>query len=205
MLFSGSWDDEVVTPSLGHPVLVSELFDPATQTWTQMAQQNHPRTYHNTALLMQDGSVLVGGHAPINSLYLYNFQIPGSSPDGRDPSFEIYYPPYMFGARPAITAAPKTSFTISTPQAGAIDSVVRVRRTAITHDVDGDQRSVVLPIGKRGARSLTLSLTANQSAVPPGTYMLFVNQKTSSGLVPSVAAPILVSGAAITQSADAVP
>ncbi len=210
MLFSGSSDDEVVTPALGNPVLVTEMFDPATQTWTRMAQQNHARTYHNTALLMQDGSVFVGGHAPINSLYLYNFQIPGSSPDGRDPSFEIYYPPYMFGPRPAITAAPKTvapgtSFSISTPQAASIDSAVLIRRTAITHDVDGDQRSVVLPITGRSAGKLTLWLTANQSAVPPGTYMLFVNQKTSSGLVPSISAPVLVSGAAITQSADLVP
>jgi hypothetical protein len=210
MVFSGSSDDEVVTPGLGDPVITSEMFDPATQSWTRMAQQNHARTYHNTALLLQDGSVFVGGHAPINTLYLYNFQIPGSSPDGRDPSFEIYYPPYMFGARPAITAAPAsvapgTSFTISTPQAGAIVSAMLIRRTAITHDVDGDQRAVVLPETGRTANSLTLALTANQAVVPPGQYMLFVNQKASTGLVPSVSAPILVTGAAITQAADLVP
>jgi hypothetical protein len=210
MVFSGSSDDEVVTPGLGNPVMIAEMYSPATQSWTQMATQNHPRTYHNTALLQQDGSVLVGGHAPINSLYLYNFQIPGSSPDGRDPSFETYYPPYMFAARPTITAAPKSvspgsTIKVTTPQAATIDSVVLIRRTAITHDVDGDQRAVVLPITARGAKTLTVSLTANQSAVPPGTYMLFVNQKTSSGLVPSVSAPVQVMGAAITQTADLVP
>jgi hypothetical protein len=210
MLFSGSSDDEVVTPGLGKPVLTTEMYNPATQTWTLMATQNHPRTYHNTALLLQDGSVLVGGHAPINTLYLYNFQIPGSSPDGRDPSFEIYYPPYMFGARPAITSAPASvspgsTITVSTPQAGSIASAVLIRRTAITHDVDGDQRSVVLPIVSRTATSLALSVTANHSVIPPGNYMLFVNQNTPTGLVPSVSAPVLVTGAAVTQTADVVP
>ena len=200
----------MVTPGLGTPVMTSEMFDPTTQTWTEMAQQNHPRTYHNTALLQQDGSVLVGGHAPINTLYLYNFQIPGSSPDGRDPSFEVYYPPYMFQARPVITSAPTSvapgaNFAVMTPQAGTIESAVLVRRTAITHDVDGDQRSVVLPIVGRGANGLTLALTANQAAVPPGTYMLFLNQRTSQGLLPSVSAPVLVTGAAVTQTADSVP
>ena len=116
----------------------------------------------------------------------------------------------MFAARPTITAAPKrvspgSTIKVTTPQAATIDSVVLIRRTAITHDVDGDQRAVVLPITARGAKSLTVSLTANQSAVPPGTYMLFVNQKTSSGLVPSVSAPVQVMGAAITQTADLVP
>jgi hypothetical protein len=82
---------------------------------------------------------------------------------------------------------------------------VLIRRTAITHDVDGDQRSVQLPITARGAGTLTLSLTSNQSVVPPGTYMLFINQPGAGGLIPSVSAPILVSGAAITQTADLVP
>lgn len=210
MLFSGSSDDEVVTPGLGNPVMITELFDPNTQTWTRMAEQNRARTYHNTVLLLQDGSVLVGGHAPINTGYLFNFQIPGSSPDGRDPSFEIYYPPYMFGARPAITAAPTSvapgsRFTVSTPQARAIDSVVLMRRTAITHDVDGDQRSVVLPFTVTDTNTLAVAMTANQSVTPPGAYMLFINQKTPAGLVPSVSAPVVVTGAALTQTADVIP
>jgi hypothetical protein len=170
-----------------------------------MAKQNDPRTYHNTALLQQDGTVLVGGHAPINTLYLYSINIPGFSPNfSRDPSFEVYYPPYMFRARPTITSAPTSvapgqTFTISTPQASTIASVALVRRTALTHDVDGDQRTVMLPIVARGSGTVTVSLTSNQAVVPPGNYMLFVNQAGATthakDLTPSPSAPVLVTGA----------
>lgn len=205
MVFSGSDRDEVVTPGIGVPVMTTEMFDPDTQTWTKMANQNDPRTYHNTALLQQDGSVLVGGHAPINTLYLYSINIPGFSPNfSRDPTFEVYYPPYMFRARPVITAAPASvapgqTFTITTPQAGTIASVALTRRTALTHDVDGDQRTVLLPIVSRGSGSVTVKLTSNQAVVTPGNYMLFVNQAGASShakdLTPSVSAPVLVTGA----------
>ena len=201
MVFSGSNVDEVVTPGVGVPVMQDEMFDPATETWTRMATQNDPRTYHNTALLQQDGSVLVGGHAPINTLYLYAINLPGLSPNfGRDPSFEVYYPPYMFRPRPTITAAPATiapgqSFSVLTPQAGSIASAVLMRRTALTHDVDGDQRSVVLPMTSQSGGALHLAMPANQAVVPPGNYMLFINQNTAQGLAPSVSAPVLVTGA----------
>ncbi len=205
MVFSGSDRDEVVTPGVGVPVMTTEMYDPDTQTWTEMAKQNDPRTYHNTALLQQDGTVLVGGHAPINTLYLYSINIPGFSPNfSRDPSFEVYYPPYMFRARPTITSAPTSvapgqTFTISTPQASTIASVALVRRTALTHDVDGDQRTVMLPIVARGSGTVTVSLTSNQAVVPPGNYMLFVNQAGATthakDLTPSPSAPVLVTGA----------
>ena len=41
------------------------MFDPETQTWTELAEQAKGRTYHNTAVLLADGRVLVGGHTPI--------------------------------------------------------------------------------------------------------------------------------------------
>lgn len=205
MVFSGSDRDEVVTPGVGVPVLTTEMYDPDTMTWTEMARQNNPRTYHNTALLQQDGTVLVGGHAPINTLYLYSINLPGFSPNfSRDPSFEVYYPPYMFRARPTIASAPATvapgqTFTISTPQAAAIATVALVRRTALTHDVDGDQRTVLLPIVARSAGAVTVKATANQAVLTPGEYMLFVNQSGASAkakdLTPSVSAPVQVTGA----------
>jgi hypothetical protein len=201
MLFSGSDRDEVVTPGVGIPVMKTEMFDPVKQTWTIMASQNDPRTYHNTALLQQDGTVLVGGHAPINTLYLYSINIPGFSPDfGRDPTFEVYYPPYMFHPRPTFSGAPAQvapgqSFAITSPQAASIVSAVLIRRTALTHDVDGDQRSVVLPMTAGANGSIQLQIPSNQAVVPPGNYMLFINQQTANGLEPSVSAPVLVSGA----------
>lgn len=51
--------DGVVASGLDRPVQQAEIFDPETETWKRMASSNNPRTYHNTAMLMPDGRVLV--------------------------------------------------------------------------------------------------------------------------------------------------
>lgn len=201
MLFSGADFDEVILPGTGVPILDTEMFDPATETWTVMAKQGQPRTYHNTEILMPDGRILVGGHAPISTGYAYDLQLPGKSPQrGRDPTFEIYSPPYVFQPRPSISAAPSEatygqSFNISTSDAASIESVVLVRRAALTHIVTSDERNVVLPITGRGANSLTVKMPSVSAVAPPGYYMLFINKKTDAGLVPSVSSSVLVTGA----------
>ncbi|MEW6269114.1 MAG: galactose oxidase early set domain-containing protein [Thermodesulfobacteriota bacterium] len=202
MAFSGADRDEVALPGLGVPVPYAERFDPATESWTRMAAPGNPRTYHNSAALLPDGRVLVGGHAPINTAYLTSISLPGFSPnDGRDPSFEIYSPPYVFRSdRPAITHAPSQvrpgqTFTVSTPQASSIGKVLLVRRTASTHVIDADQRAVALRIVSRGTGSVKVAMPASPAVVPPGPYMLFVNRSTSSGLVPSTSAGVTVLGA----------
>lgn len=40
----------------------AELFDPATQKWTPLANAQDVRTYHNSAALLPDGRVLVSGN-----------------------------------------------------------------------------------------------------------------------------------------------
>lgn len=202
MAFSGADRDEVALPGLGIPVQHAERFDPATETWKRMATAGHPRTYHNTAMLLPDGRVLVGGHAPINTAYLSSISVPGFSPnDGRDPSFEIYSPPYVFRSdRPAITNAPAQvspgqTFTISTPQGSSITKVLLVRRTAMTHLIDADQRAVSLRIVSKSAQSVRVKLPESRAVVPAGPYLLFLDRSTSSGLVPSVARAVTVLGA----------
>ena len=81
MVFSGADSDEVVLPGTGEPVTTPELFDPTTETWRPMASQGRPRTYHNTAMLLPDGRVLVGGHAPISTGYAFNVTLPGLEPE----------------------------------------------------------------------------------------------------------------------------
>ncbi|WP_372780161.1 galactose oxidase-like domain-containing protein [Litorivivens sp.] len=202
MVFSGADRDEVQFPGGATPILQTELYDPETGTWTTMATQNKPRTYHNTALLLPDGSVLVGGHAPINTAYAYSVTIPGFSPnDGRDPSFEIYYPPYMYLPRPVITNAPATAahgenIKITVPSDAAdIESIMLVRRTDLTHLVDADQRSVQLEMLSNSAGRITARIPANAAVVPPGDYMLFVNARGEQGLVPSESMPMRITGA----------
>jgi hypothetical protein len=171
----------------------AEMFDPVTKKWTPMATAARPRTYHNTAMLMPDGRLLVGGHAPISTAYLSNIAVPGANPNpDRDPTFEIYEPPYLFaGHRPTITAAADqlgygATIKIDTPDAASIDSVALMRNSAITHLVDGDQRSVKLPVVERTDDAVFVRTPPRPEVAPPGPYLLFLNQKVGDQVVPSV-------------------
>jgi len=204
IVFSGADRDEVVGPGVEFPMQQAELFDPATNNWRPIATAHNPRTYHNTAVLLASGQVLVGGHAPISTLYLNDTTLPGgfAPHDGRDPSFEIFNPPYMYwGPRPQIQATSATNVapgqTITVTLGGGepatdIDSVSLVRNTAITHLVDADQRTVMLPITSRSGSTLTVKAPPNSNIAPPGPYMLFVNKKATQGLIPSVAKQLMI-------------
>lgn len=157
------------------PVLIPEIYNPDTDTWTEMAAQTAPRPYHSTALLLPDGTVFsAGSDDPANV--------------GTDTTYEIFSPPYLFnGARPTISSAPtsmtyNTNYTIGTPDAANIKSVALVRPGAITHDNEMDQRYVPLKFTKGGAR-LKVQSPLNANYAPPGYYMLVI--VNTSG-VPSV-------------------
>ncbi|MBA2349919.1 MAG: DUF1929 domain-containing protein [Solirubrobacterales bacterium] len=203
MQFSGADKDEVVGPGTEFPRQQAEIFDAETETWRPAAVAQQPRTYHNTAVLLPSGEVLIGGHATISTLYLNNTTLPGgfAPHDGRDPSFEIYKPPYLFrGKRPVIESTQKTldfgkTFDVKLApgtDATDIDSIRLVRNTATTHLIDADQRQVVLPIVARNGRTVTVKGPPNGDVAPPGPYMLFANGKSDQGPVPSVAATMMV-------------
>lgn len=207
MIFSGGNRDGVVLPGLEGAYRRAERFDLETRTWQPMATAHRKRTYHNTALLMPDGRILVGGHSPINTAYLsfINFdQLGLADYQSRDPSFEIYTPPYaMRDDRPVIQDAPTelstdgSTFTVSVDR-GDVDEAMLIRRTATTHLVDGDQRAVVLPIVSQGGNSITLQMTDNPAVLPAGQYMLFVSRQAEDGMrLPSESTPV-----AILPSAD---
>lgn len=199
-VFSGANRDEVVGPGTGQPVPHVEIFDPETEEWRRGATAMQMRTYHNTAALLPDGRVLVGGHAPIPTLYGSHHTIPGFSPnEGRDPTFEIYSPPYLFrGSRPEIlgvdpSIAHGERLVIATNvDASRISSVVLVRNPAITHLVDGDQRSIELRVVGRHGRTLLVESPPDGNVAPPGPYMLFVVEDGSAGPIPSEAAQVFI-------------
>jgi hypothetical protein len=210
--FNGGNRDDVALPGTSFPVTQAEMFDPTSQTWSPLATSGDPRTYHNTAMLLPTGQILVGGHSPISTAYSYNTTLPGGFIKAqRDPSFQIYNPPYLeWGLpQPTISAVAGTSpvtlptgtfdntdpgsqVTITTPQAASIDAVTLVRNTALTHLVDGDQRSVVVPIVSRTATTVTVRVPSSDNVVPPGPYMLFVDQSTPKGDIPSVAKQLFI-------------
>jgi hypothetical protein len=201
LAFNGSDRDEVAGPGVEIPIRKTELYDPKTGRWTTLASSHQPRTYHNSAALLPDGRVLVGGHAPISTLYLNDTTVaPGvTAPnEGRDPSFELYSPPYMSRPRPAIAAAPQRvgygkDFEVGVDgPAGAIESVVLVRNPSVTHLVDADQRNVVLKVLSRQGSTLRVAAPPSGAVAPPGPYMLFVNRSDATGLVPSVSRQVFV-------------
>jgi hypothetical protein len=195
LAFNGSDRDEVAGPGVEFAIQKTELYDPKTGKWTTLASSHQPRTYHNTAVLLPDGRVLVGGHAPISTLYLNDTTVPGgfAPHDGRDPSFEIYSPPYLFdGERPRIESAPRrigygSELEVDVDGAASdVANVVLVRNPSVTHLIDADQRNVVLKVIGRNGSTLRLAAPASSTVVPPGPYMLFVNRKGEHGVVPSV-------------------
>lgn len=107
---------------------------------------------------------------------------------------EIYQPAYLFNpdgtlaTRPSIASAPSSisynsSFTVTTPDAANISSVVLIRNPNVTHAFGMDQRDVVLSF-TAGSGTLTVTAPPNGNIAPPGYYMLFLLNNAG---VPSVA------------------
>src|SRR5581483_3428495 len=202
LALSGATADEVVAPGTGKPVPQAELYNPATRHWSRAATDARNRTYHNTAVLLPDGRVLVGGHAPLPTGWGAQSDTGrafGLSAPESDPTFSVYSPPYLFrGRRPVITSVnPSVAYdqplTIDTTDAKSISTVALVRNPAVTHLIDGDQRIVDLVVVNRSADSITVGVPGN-TVLPPGPYMLFVNRNTAHGEIPSVARQVFVGG-----------
>ena len=138
------------------------------------------RLYHSVALLLPDASVWVAGGNPSRGTY--------------NNTMEIYQPPYLFNSDgtmatpPTITAAPSSisysnTFSVTTPNAANISSVVLVRNGTVTHAFGMDQRLVGLSFTV-GSGVLNVTAPPNGNIAPPGYYMLFI--LNNSG-VPSLA------------------
>lgn len=196
---NGGERDALQPPGYELPVHQAELYDPATDTWTPLASSRRDRFYHNSGMLLPDGRVIVGGNSPLPALYgNRRDQVYGVTGNNeKDPSFEIFSPPYLFkGPRPEIAYAPSgvawgSTFPIRLAGSEEIGSVALVRLPSPQHVIDSDSRSVELSFEQQGD---TLTATAPPDGViaPPGYYYLFVNKKTPKGLVPSVAAIVRV-------------
>lgn len=151
------------------PVRNAELYDPETDTFTVLPEQEYGRMYHATAVLLPDGRVLSAGQDDENI-------------DGiRSGDWgEIYEPPYLFaGRRPKLKKAPKSvdygeRFGVKVKRAREIDSMALVRISAVTHSVNTEQRYVPLEFEVAGAKRLEVMAPDHGNLAPPGYYMLFV-------------------------------
>ncbi|HJR45748.1 MAG TPA: galactose oxidase-like domain-containing protein [Actinomycetota bacterium] len=192
---SGADRDEVILPASESPVKQAELFD--GDKWIPLGAAGRVRTYHNSAILLADGSILVGGHAPINNGYGPkgdNSTEPVTGTNNlKDPSFEIFKPPYLFrGPRPEIAHVQagidyREDFDIATPQAGEVKKVVLSRLPTTTHITDADQRSVELGFNATSQGTLRVDGLPDGNVAPPGHYYLWILTNNGDGLTPSKA------------------
>jgi plastocyanin len=142
----------------GGPVEIFDPDDPGAG-WIAGPTMVHRRDYHSAAILLPDGSVLVGG-----------------DPDSGE--HERYYPSYFFRPRPTITNAPAlvahgTVFTVQSPQASSIAEVVLMRPGAVTHAFNANQRSVACTF-TRSIGNLSVTAPTSASVAPRGWYLLFI-------------------------------
>jgi hypothetical protein len=177
LVSGGSANDE----NGGTASLEAELYDPDANSFSSASTMEFPRLYHSNTLLLPDATVMAVGGNPQRTVY--------------EPHIEIYSPSYLFNAdgsrarRPVITAIGhgvigySAGFTINTPDAASIKTVVMIRAGAVTHAFDMEQRLVGLAF-TAGKGSLYATAPANGNIAPPGYYMVFI---LNSEGVPSVA------------------
>ncbi len=151
----------VEMPPDGGPI---EIFDPEDPTSGFQLGPNmkYPRGYHSSAILLPDGSVVMGG-----------------DPLGDVTPNERYRPSYFFKPRPTITGSPATvahgaAFSVQTPTPGAIAEVVLVSAGAVTHGFNQNQRYVGCAITGTTATTVEASAPPDGNIAPPGHYLLFL-------------------------------
>jgi len=168
----------------------AEIYDPATNSFSSAGSNAFPRLYHNVQLLLPDGTVAITGGNPAQGVF--------------ENHIEIYQPAYLFNSDGSLATRPNIganapagvgyggSFSLATPDAASIGSVVLMKAGSVTHSFDMDQRYVGLSF-TTGSGSLTVSEPPNSNIAPPGYYMLFLVNKAGT---PSLASWVKVSGAA---------
>lgn len=147
-------------------VKYAEIWNPTTGQWRVGAEAAKARLYHSAAMLLPDGTVLVGGGGR-----------PG--PVVND-NAEIYSPPYLFQANGERASRPViTSLSSSEPDYGdtiqvdlqdgtKIDRVSFIRLGSVTHSFNMDERMLALGFTQR-ENVLDVEMSFGRSVAPPGT------------------------------------
>ena len=139
----------------GNLIPIPEMFDPETETWTDMAPLGSFRVYHSSAVLLPDGRVWWAG-------------------SNGNPTAEVFSPPYLFqGPRPVIDAAPESveygeTFNVGTLEAADIASVVFIRSGAATHSVNMTQRYVAASYTYVNSTEIEVTAPIEPNIAPPG-------------------------------------
>jgi hypothetical protein len=176
------------------PNLNAVLYNPSkplNNRMSVMANTTIDRLYHNEAVLLPDGRVLVSGSDPEDVRFPQEYRV------------EIFIPPYLMGTRnatrptftipsnntdwsygQAVTLNVQTSSTTSGVQVSLLGAVTS------THGNSMGQRTIFPALSCSGG-SCTVTAPPNAHVCPPGWYQLFVLD--SSG-TPSVSQWVRIGG-----------
>ena len=165
---------------------VTDLYDPATNTWRPLAGMNRWTHYHNVGILVPDGRVLDTGGAGTTSVRSFA---------GDDSRIEAFEPPYLFrGVRPQIDSLSTPNlvvggaFTLTVTRTAAVTEVILLGARATTHWIDGGpQRYLSLSFTQNGTQ-VDATLPSDPVLAVPGQYLLFVMVDD----IPSVGKIVLV-------------
>ncbi|EDZ97950.1 Galactose oxidase [Burkholderia sp. H160] len=167
-------------------VLTPEIWSPATESFTPLAAQAVPRTYHSVALLLPDGRVLSGGGGLCGGCSTNHANV------------EILTPPYLLNAdgspasRPSILSAPAnaslgSSISVSTDR--DVSAFALMRLSSVTHALNNEQRRIPLRFSASQADQYVLQIPGDSGVAVPGYYMLFALDANG---VPSVSTTIRI-------------
>lgn len=176
--------------NLAGAIRAAEVWNPATESWSTMAEESSARAYHSATVLLPNARVLTSGSGEGGGVLLENSNF----------TLQVFTPPYLFNsdgtlaARPTTTAAPSTisygeSFTVETPDAGSVSRGTLIRLSSVTHAFNQSQLIYPLTFSATGPTSLAAAGPTSANLAPPGPYMLFLIN--GSG-VPSVAKMVTV-------------
>ncbi|RZA23951.1 MAG: DUF1929 domain-containing protein [Proteobacteria bacterium] len=147
-----------------------EIYNPKTNAWTVLAPEAHVRTYHSSALLLPDATVIsMGGGAPGPATNL---------------NAQILNPPYLFNgsdlaSRPSYTLPDSStgygrSLAVNYQSDRPIERVTLVKTGAVTHSFNQDQRFVELSFTQGWGNTLSVTMPENSNIATPGFYLLFL-------------------------------
>ncbi len=177
--------------------LTPELYNPASNSWSNLANIAFKRNYHTSAVLLPSGKVCVSGGEDNNG--------PGDL--GETDQMQVYSPDYLSaGSRPVINSSPTTAgygsnINVSYSSSNTINDVILRRPGSSTHGFTYNMIGAPCSFTDNGS-SLTVTIPSNPNRIPPGYYMLFIFSNNSGTKVPSVAKWIQISGNAPPPDTD---
>ena len=160
-----------------------ELFNPTSNTFTQLAPMAIPRTYHSTAVLMPDATVITGGGGLCGSCATNHYDA------------QVFWPPYLYtstgaaATRPVINSVSVGSIKVggtftATTNGPVTNGFSLIRMSSTTHTVNTDQRRIKLTPTATNGNTYTLALPNDPGITMPGYWFLFC---INAAGVPSVA------------------